>query len=289
MPSPILKRHTTLRSFRRLALVAAVSLAQAASLAAAQQAPSADALSKELIALREKISKQAEALRSKRRAMDEIERQSAIQSSQLEMQIAKVEARLKALKIELTTHKGSHQSNQSEDAARIQALKEDLNLLQATMNKLAPIRKDERLAAVAQLEQSLSNESTQPLRGYKQLIELVSAEQELASAVGVQRQTLDLDGQATPVTLFHVGHASVVFKSIDGRVGFVTLNEGAEHEIHLLKEGLAKSEIERVVVKAQQGVPVHEAVLPLSRSPLGTQPGSTSKLGQESSGSQNKL
>lgn len=221
-------------------------------------------LSQQLIELRKRIAEQAESVRSKRKTLDEIERQAKLESSQLEMKVAAAETRVKELSQRISQSKVSDQNSQSDNRKHIKAATEDLALLRSSIEKLPPIQREQRLIAVAEIEKQLSESQPRPMKIYNDIIRLLADEHDLGSAVGFQRQVIDLNGVSTPAMLFHVGYSMIVFQTIDSQVGYYEMTPEGTFTARLVDDPSSRDEIENVLRRAQQGLPISEAILPLS-------------------------
>ena len=132
-----------------------------------------------------------------------------------EIRLAQLQARISEQREQLT--------EDTDAAALTEALLASSTALAGSIERSLPFRRDERLQALLELTRQVESGELTPETGVARVWEVVEDEFRLGREVGVQRQSIELDGEELLAEVAHIGLYSLYFRTLDGRYGMARL------------------------------------------------------------------
>ncbi|HET9483832.1 MAG TPA: DUF3450 family protein [Xanthomonadales bacterium] len=198
---------------------ALLALALAATTPAAAAQDESTRLAQSLIALRgevEQVNGELELLRAEQRTtLQGLAAQKAELSAQLErqqLQLGELEARL------LERNAAAAQSVEGSDSLAPVLLEASSRLRNHVASSL-PFKTEERLAALAEIEQQLRDGTLAPTRAANRLWAYVEDELRLTRESGLHQQTVALGDERVLAQVAKLGSMLLFYRTEDGRVG----------------------------------------------------------------------
>lgn len=197
--------------------------------AVAQDATARDAegLARSLVELRSDVEQLTDSLEDAKRERRERRRALAGQKAQLEAELQREQLRVRQLREATDRKRDEIQRAQADDQALEPVVEAAVTALNDHIARALPFRKDERLAAVKQIQDRLGEGLLTPRSALNRLWALVEDELRMTRDTGLFRETLTLDGEEMIADVVRMGTVGLYVRTGDERVGTVSRVDGS--------------------------------------------------------------
>ena len=198
---------------------------------------------------------------------DENERHQARMRS-LETQRADVELQLRRERTQLQNFREEQTELQAivderdDDEALLSALELSLDRIAESIRAGIPYRMTDRLASVDELREQISNATVSPAQGAARAWALVEDELRLTSENALDREVLDIEGEAVLVDIARLGMLTLYYRTPDGSFGRLSPNSGGWNWLPVADEA-SITQISALFEDLQKGVRTGSFELPL--------------------------
>lgn len=200
-------------------------------------------LAASLVELRSEVERLTDALEDARRDRRSAGQGFAARKAQLEGELQREQLRVRQLREARDRKRAEIEAARADDAALLPVVKAGAAALRAHIADGLPFRRDQRAAAVDQIEEKVAEGLLTPRGALSRLWALVEDELRMTRDTGLYRETLDIDGAPMMVDVVRFGAVGLYLRTGDGRVGTVARLAG-EWRTTLLDDPESKARVD---------------------------------------------
>ncbi len=178
-------------------------------------------LAASLVELRSEVERLTDALEDARRTRRSQAQGFAARKAQLEAELQREELRVRQLREARERKRAEIEAAKADDAALLPVVEAGAAALRAHIDRALPFRREQRRAAVDQIEEKVAEGLLTPRAALSRLWALVEDELRMTRDTGLYRETLPIDGEPMMVDVVRFGAVGLYLRTGDGRVGTV--------------------------------------------------------------------
>lgn len=199
-------------------------------------------LARALVALRTEVERLTDSLEDHKRTHRERRRALAAQKAQLEAELQREQLRVRQLREARARKQAEVARAAADDEALRPLVATAATTLRAHVDRSIPYRRDERRAAIAEIEARTADGLMTPRTALARLWALVEDELRLTRDTGLHRETITLGGAPTLVDVVRIGTIGLYFRTGEDRVGTVA-RVGGEWQTTRLDDETARAQV----------------------------------------------
>lgn len=200
-------------------------------------------LAASLVELRSDVERLTDTLEEARRDRRNAGQGYAARKAQLEAELQREQLRVRQLREARDRKRAEIEAARADDAALMPVVSAGATALRAHIDRSLPFRREQRRAAVDEIEAKLAEGLLTPRSALGRLWALVEDELRMTRDTGLYRETLTIDGEPMMVDVVRFGAVGLYLRTGDGRVGTVSRIAG-EWRTALIADEEAKAQIE---------------------------------------------
>lgn len=191
------------------------------SVAWAEEIQSLENISKELVKIRQQIETLHNKINFEKEAYQDQLRSFVSQKSDLQVRLSRSELNIKELQRELKKLSERNKEKHHSQNKLTPILHQAITSIRESVQSSLPFKLEQRLKALDDIEQRLSNNIISPNKASNQLWAYLEDELMLGKSSGIYNDTLTIDGQARLVKVLRIGKVGMFYKTQDNHFGVV--------------------------------------------------------------------